>query len=844
IGRELEFNERQNWMTLTFVIDEGPRYKVENISIVGNSKFDNPTLEKVLKLKDGEFFDQHIMQQDLTALQDKYGAVGYIFAAVEPDLRFEEEPGKLDLVYQVQEGSRYRIGRVEVKISGDNPRTRRHTVLNRISVRPGQIADIRELRDSERRLKGSGLFTNKPAEGIEPRLVWGQPGVDADDGSNEGGSDSANKPQRGGGGGGGGGRMGRGGGGGGMRGQSPDDVNVNSTDVDDLDADDEWRPEPGCTDKPINVVILGNWIDEVEAKLPWMFWHQPAPAPTVVRAQSPTYAPVDDIPRYPSQQPTAPVYPQNGWPAAPTNQPAAMPAAQPVAVPNAPPYAVGQVPMGRTNPDISPSGAVPAGGGYQGTGQVIPAQYAQPQYIPPTPRPGDQQYLPPQPGYAPPTYVPPGQLPAGAPAYGPPQPVPSPTTGYDSPQQLVPGSGPPPGGLPPGALPPGAFPQGLPPAGAGPNDPGSVAPAPFTFSDEEPTIEIPVVAQVQEAQTGRLMLGVGVNSSSGLVGQVTISEQNFDWRRFPTSWEDIRTGTAFRGGGQKMNISAMPGTQYSQYSTTFVEPYFLDTLVSFSLSGQYFNRFFQDWTEQRIGGRAGFGYQFTPDMQGQFNLRAENVNIYDPTVPTPQPLAMALGNNDLFTAKFDLIHDTRDSPFLPSQGHYVDLGFEQAFGQFYYSKGTIDARKYFLLRQRPDRSGRHTLTLMNSTGWTGTDTPIFENFFAGGYQTIRGFYFRGASPLINGVQVGGIFQFLNTVEYMYPITADDMLRGVVFCDYGTVERSYNLVWDDFRVAPGFGLRITIPAMGPAPIALDFAFPVHQAAGDRIQNFAFFVGAMR
>jgi outer membrane protein insertion porin family len=48
----------------------------------------------------------------------------------------------------------------------------------------------------------------------------------------------------------------------------------------------------------------------------------------------------------------------------------------------------------------------------------------------------------------------------------------------------------------------------------------------------------------------------------------------------------------------------------------------------------------------------------------------------------------------------------------------------------------------------------------------------------------------------------------------------------------------------YRASVGFGLRITIPAMGPAPIALDFAFPVSKEAGDQTQLFSFFVGFFR
>ena len=60
-----------------------------------------------------------------------------------------------------------------------------------------------------------------------------------------------------------------------------------------------------------------------------------------------------------------------------------------------------------------------------------------------------------------------------------------------------------------------------------------------------------------------------------------------------------------------------------------------------------------------------------------------------------------------------------------------------------------------------------------------------------------------------------------------------------FTDFGTVEQ--NVTIKDFRVAPGFGLRITMPALGPAPIALDFAVPVSYADFDSQQLFSFFVG---
>jgi outer membrane protein insertion porin family len=151
------------------------------------------------------------------------------------------------------------------------------------------------------------------------------------------------------------------------------------------------------------------------------------------------------------------------------------------------------------------------------------------------------------------------------------------------------------------------------------------------------------------------------------------------------------------------------------------------------------------------------------------------------------------------------------------------------------------------MHERPDGSGRHVLSLSGTTAYTSDGTPAYDRYFAGGFSTIRGFAFRDASPLAfgqstpYGAVVGGDFELLASAEYMFPITADDMLRGVVFCDTGTVEPTIKDWSNKYRVAPGFGLRIMVPAMGPAPLAFDFAFPVSWNLGDRFEMFSFFVG---
>lgn len=178
VGREIEMSDAGDWATLTFVIDEGPRYQVRQVSFLGNEKFNDEQLAGQLQLKDGELYNMSKMAADLKVIRDLYGSKGYIFADIQADPRFFEEPGQLDLVYNIKEGDQFRVGEIRVHIGGRNPHTKKSVVLNRLSFAPGDIIDSRQIRDSERRLKFSQLFRNDPARQISPQIVVRPPSND------------------------------------------------------------------------------------------------------------------------------------------------------------------------------------------------------------------------------------------------------------------------------------------------------------------------------------------------------------------------------------------------------------------------------------------------------------------------------------------------------------------------------------------------------------------------------------------------------------------------------------------------------------------------------------------
>ena len=164
------------------------------------------------------------------------------------------------------------------------------------------------------------------------------------------------------------------------------------------------------------------------------------------------------------------------------------------------------------------------------------------------------------------------------------------------------------------------------------------------------------------------------------------------------------------------------------------------------------------------------------------------------------------------------------------------------FGDYTYPLLNLTASRFFTTWQRPDGSGKQVLVLRSQISWAGSDTPVYDRYYAGGYNSIRGFEFRGVGPTQNGWEVGGMFQFLNSIEYQVPVVANDQLYFVGFVDSGTVES--NVAIHNYRVSAGVGMRLAIPMLGPLPLALDFAVPIVQASWDHQQIISFSVGFNR
>lgn len=172
VDYRIEYNDSGDRLDLTFVIDEGERFLIRNVAVLGNKFFDSETLMNALQLKSGEYFNLAKMSRDQRSLRNEfYGREGFVYVDIVPEPRFlEDEPGKLDLVYRISEGDQIIAGPIHVHIVGDSSHTQHNVVMNLIGLREGKLVDLQEIDNSERRLQFSQIFETNPTLGEPPRI--------------------------------------------------------------------------------------------------------------------------------------------------------------------------------------------------------------------------------------------------------------------------------------------------------------------------------------------------------------------------------------------------------------------------------------------------------------------------------------------------------------------------------------------------------------------------------------------------------------------------------------------------------------------------------------------------
>lgn len=367
-----------------------------------------------------------------------------------------------------------------------------------------------------------------------------------------------------------------------------------------------------------------------------------------------------------------------------------------------------------------------------------------------------------------------------------------------------------------------------------------------------------VLVRVEETNTGSLQFGAALSSDSGVVGRIALTQRNFDIADTPDTFSEFTAGRAFRGAGQTFQIEALPGSDVQTYSLSLSDPYFLETNYTASGSVFYRDRDYDEFDEERYGTRMAFGRRFGSRWQATVPVRIESINLSNIEPDAPVDVFAVEDQNILTSIGLAFSRNTYDDPIRPGKGSKIEFGIEQVGvlgGDFDYTIFRGEHQAYFTIRE--DFLGRKTvlsLTTRLSYSPQGQDAvPVYERFYMGG-QTFRGFRYRTISPkgirndtkTVGDDPVGGTYLFFFGPEVKQPIFSVGIGEGsreievalAGFVDTGTVLEEPG--FDSYRVSAGFGIRLYVPQLSPAPLAFDFGFPIVKEYGDRERVFSFTV----
>ncbi|GMV36359.1 MAG: hypothetical protein AMXMBFR61_08670 [Fimbriimonadales bacterium] len=346
-----------------------------------------------------------------------------------------------------------------------------------------------------------------------------------------------------------------------------------------------------------------------------------------------------------------------------------------------------------------------------------------------------------------------------------------------------------------------------------------------------PTIDtVELGLKFQERRTGSVNLGVSYADRQSFAGFIQVEEANLF------------------GSGQSAYLKLMRANRAGQvdidvgYSNPWLDS--RRTGMSVNLYDKQVYRFSRNffggetdpnaterYDERRSGGVLTFSRPFGEALTAFASGRLEGVRTSD--VPTTDEDKFILQDGDVSALTLGAVHNTRDLDIDPASGHYfkstLETGIsnitkvagavsgEDVLGRNAFTKFQIDMRWYYSgegRRLRPDDS-RHVWALRLYAGTLVGKIPFFEQYFAGGADSIRGY----SEDRFWGNHVA----FAN-LEYRIPIQKG--MSAVAFVDYGSAWGGYGTVNTftqsrtfDGKLGYGIGLHFRTPL---GPIRLDLA----------------------
>lgn len=380
-----------------------------------------------------------------------------------------------------------------------------------------------------------------------------------------------------------------------------------------------------------------------------------------------------------------------------------------------------------------------------------------------------------------------------------------------------------------------------------------------------------VLVDVREGNTGTFSAGAGISSANQILFNVSLSEINLF------------------GRGQRLLLQLDLGTIRRNLTLSLTEPYFLDSPLSVGIDLFNWQLQFDEFTRGGTGGGIRLLYPFAALGIEEFRLgplraplidtrlgleyHIEQAKITGVSSAASSAIRAEQGTSLISSLTPRLFRDTRNHPFDPTSGSMQDLSIKIAGlgGNTSFIKIESRARWYI-----PIWKSETFGDLTYSTGWNfgygigfsgRRELPLFERYFPGGINSVRGFRVRTMGPqipvrdqflaggskcpdeqkncgrIIRRDFIGGSHQLIINNELIFPLVKSLGLKGVIFFDAGNAfSAARGIDFGEMRLSAGGGIRWRSPI---GPLRIEVGIPLNKRPGDDTQTIQFaFGGAPR
>jgi len=391
-----------------------------------------------------------------------------------------------------------------------------------------------------------------------------------------------------------------------------------------------------------------------------------------------------------------------------------------------------------------------------------------------------------------------------------------------------------------------------------------------------------VLVDVKEGPTGTFQVGAGYSSGDGFLFNANIAEKNF------------------LGKGQGLSGGFSIGSSRQDFLVNVTDPYFNDTKVSLGIDAFNTKREFTDFDERKLGFGVNTSYPLKDFNMPFFGLGKSGTNpgsdelaskptlsvwdymrggvSYDLTRESikgisssaPEAIKAEKGTSLTSSVTPGITYDSRDHFFAPTEGSKSGFSVKMAGlgGDSRFIKSDLSGRWHYPLLKDPKWGGNWVLALGGQLGYGiglaernsgNKDLPLFERYFLGGINSIRGISDRsigprqpsdcrvpegspaGTAPVCHSTDVvGGDKAMVFNTELLFPIMEQYGLRGVAFFDMGNAFGDFQTFsFNDLRRSIGAGVRWMSPF---GPLRVELGLPLNKKPGDDTSVLGFSIGS--